>query len=92
MVPHGRDHSRLGGLLQSFALDEGVVQVVALGLLPYIVRCVVPGPQNQVHVVPLLQLLREKGEGLKRQVTIAQTAPVVSGALVSLIGLQVLFV
>lgn len=48
MVSHSCNHPRLSGVLYSLTFDEGEVQVVALRLLPDIVRSVVPSPQNQI--------------------------------------------
>lgn len=50
MITHGTDDSSLGRPLNLLALDDSKVKVVALGLLPDIVRSVVARPQNQIYV------------------------------------------
>ena len=44
MVSHRRDDSDIGGFFQFLAFYEGVVKVVALSLLPDIMRSIVPSP------------------------------------------------
>ena len=92
MVTHGSNNSSFSGFLQLLALNEGVIEVVALGLLPDIVRGVIPGPQNKINIVSFLELFDEEHVSLERQVAVAQTAPISGWSLVIFLGFKVLFI
>ena len=92
MVAHSSNNSRFGGFLQFLALDEGIVKVVALSLLPNIVRGVIASPQNQINIVPFLELFNEKHVSLERQVAVAQTAPITGWPFIIFLGFKVLFI
>ena len=92
MVTHGSDNSSFSGFLQLLTLNEGVVEVVALGLLPNIVRGVITGPQNKINIVSFLELFDEEHVSLERQVAVAQTAPISGWPLVIFLGFKVLFI
>ena len=76
MVAHGRDDPCLCGLFDILRLNDGKVEIVALSLLPDIMRRVVSSPQNHIHI-QFGQLLDEQAKGVEGQVAFFQAAPVV---------------
>ena len=92
MVAHGCNNSSFSGFLQFLALDEGIVEVVALGLLPDIVWGVITGPQNKINIVSFLELFEEEHVSLERQVAVAQTTPISSWPLSIFLCFKVLFI
>ena len=77
MVAHRSDDSGIGHFPHFFAQHSGEVEVVALGLGPDVMRCVVARPDDQVKI-KFLQLPQEQTEGLEGEVTVVLASPVPS--------------
>lgn len=68
MVAHRSNDSCLCCLSHFLAEHDGEVEIVALGLLPNIMRSVISGPDNQIRV-DRRNFLQEQLEALDRKVT-----------------------